>query len=108
MLRFKRLSSLCLLAVLALAMPALAKPYRTTLDVTQKTKIGNLALVPGEYRLIANDTSATVMKGRKVLGEVKCHWIESAHKTPTDEIIYKGDRLIEVRPGGKTRVLEFQ
>jgi len=108
MLRSKLVFGLCLLTALALAMPALAKPFTRMIDITQKAKVGKLVLTPGEYKLVVNGTEAKVMKNGKLLGEVNCRWIESAHKAETDEIIYNGDHLSEVRLGGKTRVLEFQ
>jgi hypothetical protein len=108
MYRFKWVWSLCLLAGLVLAMPALAKPFTRMIDITQKAKVGNLVLTPGSYKLVVNGTEAKVMKDNKLLGEVNCHWIESAHKADYDEVIYDGDRLSEVRMAGKTRTLEFQ
>ena len=108
MTRSMMLRSLCVLVVLALALPALAKPFSTMITVTQKSTIGSLTLEPGDYKLVADDSKAKIMKGKKVLGEVSCQWTEGTQKAYVDTLIYTGDKISELRLGGKTRILKFQ
>ena len=108
MSRFKWVVSLCLLAGLTLALPAVAKPFTKMIDITQKAEVGKIMLKPGEYKLVVNGTEAKVMQHGKLLGEANCHWTESARKADYDEIIYTGDHLSELRLAGKTRTLEFR
>jgi len=100
--------SLCVLVVLALALPAMAKPFSTMITVTQKSTIGSLTLEPGDYKLIADDAKAKIMKGKKLVGEVSCQWAEGSQKAYVDTLIYNGGKISELRLGGKTRILKFQ
>jgi hypothetical protein len=102
------LRSVCLLVVLVLAVPALAKPFSTFITVTSTAKIGSLTLEPGEYKIVANESSAKIFKGKKELGEVSCSWTEGTQKAYVDTLIYTDGKITELRLGGKTRILKFQ
>src|SRR5437899_10398100 len=45
-----------LLAVVALAVPALAKPVSKTINISQPAKLGSSQLTAGEYRLLIDGT----------------------------------------------------
>ncbi len=56
--------SMALLAAIALAVPAFAKPVSQNFQLSQKTLIGKSALNAGEYRFLIDGNNVTVTKGK--------------------------------------------
>jgi len=69
-----------LLAVLALALPVLAKPVSKTINIAQPAKFGSAQVSAGEYRLLIDGDKVTVQHEGKTVAEVSARWeIGRAH-----------------------------
>jgi hypothetical protein len=94
------------LAIVALTLPALAKPVSKPLKITQPAKVGSTQLTAGEYRLLVDGDKATIQKGKQVVATVTCRWENRGQKSEYDALVIgsNGD-LQEVRFAGDARVL---
>ena len=102
------LRSLALLAAIALAVPAFAKPYTKTISIAHNAKLGKADLVAGEYRLQIDGNKATVQKGRQVVAESEGRWEDRSAKSVYDSLLIGEDGQVkEVRFAGQTRVFVF-
>jgi hypothetical protein len=100
--------SLALLAAIALAVPAFAKPFAKTISITHSAKIGKADLQAGEYRLQIDGTKATVQKGRQVVAESEGRWEERSAKSAYDSLLIgENGQVKEARFAGQTRVFVF-
>ena len=97
-----------LLAVIALAVPAFAKPLSKTINFTQSAKVGKAELQAGEYRLLIDGNKATVQKGKDVVAESEGRWEEREIRSNYDSVLI-GDngQVREVRFSGQKRVFVF-
>jgi hypothetical protein len=102
------LRSVALLAVIALAVPAFAKPLTKTINIPQAAKLGKADLQAGEYRLLIDGTKATVQKGKQVVAESEGRWEDRDAKSNYDAVLL-GDngQVKEVRFSGQKRVFVF-
>jgi len=100
--------SLALLAAIALAVPAFAKPFSKTINVVHTAKLGKAELQAGEYRLLIDGTKATVQKGREVVAESEGRWEDRSAKSNYDSLLVgENGQVKEVRFAGQTRVFVF-
>ncbi len=100
--------SIALLAAMALAMPAFAKPFATTISLTQTAKLGKAQLQAGEYRLEIEGNTATLQKGRQVVAESEGRWENRSAKSNYDSLLLdENGRVKEVRFAGKARAFVF-
>jgi hypothetical protein len=100
--------SIALLAAIALAIPAFAKPFAKTINVTQTAKLGKSELKAGEYRLEIEGNKATVQKGKQVVAESEGRWEDRSSKASYDSLLIgEGGQVKEVRFAGQTRVFVF-
>jgi hypothetical protein len=100
--------SIALLAAVALAVPAFAKPFAKTINVLQNAKIGKAELRAGEYRLQIDGTKATVQKGREVVAESEGRWEDRSTKSPYNSLLLsENGQVKEVRFAGQSRVFVF-
>jgi hypothetical protein len=102
------LRSAALLAVVALAVPLLAKPVSKTINFPQAAKLGKADLQAGEYRLLIDGNKATVEKGKRVVAESEGRWEDRDSKSNYDAVLL-GDngQVKEVRFSGQKRVFVF-
>jgi len=63
--------SIALLAAIALTVPAFAKPFAKTINISQNAKLGKSELKAGEYRLRIEGTKATVQKGKEIVARIR-------------------------------------
>jgi hypothetical protein len=100
--------SVALLAAIALAIPAFAKPLNKTINIPQAAKLGKADLQAGEYRLRIDGNKATVQKGNHVVAESEGRW-EDRDTTSYYDAILIGDngQVKEVRFSGQKRVFVF-
>lgn len=97
-----------LLAVLALAIPALAKPFTKTISITQSAKVGKATLQAGQYRLTIDGNKATVEKGKETVAQSEGRWEDRSTKSSYDSVLIGADGQVrEVRFSGKNRVFVF-
>lgn len=100
--------SIAMLAAMALALPAFAKPFATTINLTQTAKVGKAQLQAGEYRLQIDGNKATVQRGRQVVAESEGRWEDRSAKASYDSLLLDANgRVKEVRFAGKARVFVF-
>jgi hypothetical protein len=102
------LRSIALLAAIALTVPAFAKPFAKTINVSQNAMLGKSELKAGEYRLQIEGTKATVQKGKQVVAESEGRWEDRSAKASYDSLLISGNGQVkEVRFAGQTRVFVF-
>ena len=102
------LRSIALLAAIGLTVPAFAKPFAKTINVSQTAKLGKSELKAGEYRLQIEGTKATVQKGKQVVAESEGRWEDRSAKAAYDSLlISENGQVKEVRFAGQTRVFVF-
>jgi hypothetical protein len=100
--------SIALLAAIALAVPAFAKPFSKTINIAQAAKVGKSELKAGEYRLQIEGTKATVQKGKEVVAESEGRWEDRSTKSNYDSVLLsETGQVKEVRFAGQTRVFVF-
>src|SRR6266403_4834206 len=100
--------SLALLAAIALAMPAFAKPFTKTINISQTAKLGKSELKAGEYRLEIEGNKAIVQKGKQVVAESGGRWEDRSTKSTYDSLLLgENGQVREVRFAGQTRVFVF-
>jgi hypothetical protein len=100
--------SIALLAAIALTVPAFAKPFAKTINISQNTKLGKSELKAGEYRLQIEGSKATVQKGKQVVAESEGRWEDRSTKAPYDSLLVgENGQVKEVRFAGQARVFVF-
>ena len=100
--------TIALLAAVALAIPAFAKPFAKTINVAQNARLGKSELKAGEYRLQIEGTKATVQKGKQVVAESEGRWEDRSTKSSDDSLLIgENGQVKEVRFAGQTRVFVF-
>ena len=95
-----------LFVIVALALPALAKPVSKSLNLPTQTRFGGTQLDAGRYQLLIDDTSVTVKKGREVIAQVRGEW-EQRDKKNDLTIVLQGPNgeVQEIRFAGERRAL---
>jgi hypothetical protein len=97
-----------LLAAIAVAVPAFAKPFSRNINLVQAAKLGKAELQAGEYRLQIDGNKATVQKGRQVIAESEGRWEDRSAKSSYDSLLIgENGQVKEVRFAGQTRVFVF-
>jgi hypothetical protein len=100
--------SIALLAAIALTVPAFAKPFAKTINISQNAKLGKSELKAGEYRLQIEGSKATVQKGKQVVAESEGRWEDRSTKAPYDSLLVgENGQVKEVRFAGQARVFVF-
>ena len=95
-----------LLAIVAVAIPVLAKPVSKSIKILQSAKVGTTQLVTGEYKLLIDGDKVTIQKGKEVVATVNCRWEQRDTKPERNAYVVgsNGD-LQEIRFAGENRVL---
>ncbi len=97
---------LALLAVVALAVPAMVKPISKYVDIPAPAKLGSTQLNAGHYRLLIDGTKVTVQRGSQVVAEVEGRWEQREQKPPYNSVLLgPSGEVKEVRFAGERRVL---
>jgi hypothetical protein len=100
--------TIALLAAVALAVPAFAKPFTKTINVIHNAKIGKAELSAGAYRLKIDGTKATVQRDRQVVAESEGRWEDRSTKATYDSLLLsENGQVKEVRFAGQARVFVF-
>jgi len=99
---------MALLAAIAVAVPAFAKPFSKTINISQTAKVGKSELRAGEYRLAIEGTKATVQKGKQVVAESEGRWEDRSSKSEYNAVLIgENGQVREVRFAGQARVFVF-
>jgi hypothetical protein len=100
--------TMALLAAVALAVPAFAKPVSKTINIAQTAKLGKSELKAGEYRLEIEGNKATVQKGKHVVAESEGRWEDRSAKSDYDAVLLgENGQVREFRFAGQARVFVF-
>jgi hypothetical protein len=95
-----------LLAVLALALPVLAKPVSKTINIAQNAKFGSSQVTAGEYRLLIDGDKVTLQQNGKTMAEVTGRWEQRNEKSRYNSVLIGSNGEVqEVRFAGDNRVL---
>jgi hypothetical protein len=95
-----------LLAVIALVLPAVAKPTTRNITFNSPAKIGSTLLEVGEYKLVVDGEQVTVRKGREVVAEARGRWEERDSKFHRNTLVVDANKQVrEIRFAGKSQVL---
>jgi hypothetical protein len=102
-------SQIAIVVGLTLALPVWAKPLKKSIELYSPARLGNKALLAGQYELIVDDKTAmaTFEKNNKVVAEIPYQLIRVA-KASTDALVFdeKGE-LTEIDFSGKSQAIEF-
>src|SRR5215813_14129703 len=99
------LRTAALLGVVAIAVPAFAKPYSKTINITQAAKLGSVMLQAGEYKLSIDGNKATVEKGKQTVASGEGRWEDRNEKSAYDAVLLDSNGAVkEVRFSGQKRV----
>ena len=99
---------MALLAAIAVAVPAFAKPFSKTINISQTAKVGKSELRAGEYRLAIEGNKATVQKGKEVVAESEGRWEDRSSKSEYNAVLIgENGQVREVRFAGQARVFVF-
>jgi uncharacterized protein YacL (UPF0231 family) len=100
--------SIALLAAMALAVPAFAKPVSKTINLNQTAKVGKAELQAGEYHLLIDGNKVTVQRGNKIVAESEGRWEDRNTKSDYDSLLIgENGQVKEVRFSGRARVFVF-
>ncbi len=97
---------IALLAVVALAIPALAKPISKYIHIAETAKLGATELRAGEYHLLIDGTKVTVQHNSKVVAEAEGRWENREEKARYTSVLLGANHEVkEIRFAGEKRVL---
>jgi len=98
--------SIAVLAVVALAVPAMAKPISKSINLGQPAKIGSTQLTVGDYRLLIDGNKVTVQRGKQVVAQAEGRWDQRSEKARYSSVLLGPDGQVrEIRFAGDDRVL---
>lgn len=100
----KKLLVLFTTVALGVTFAAAAAKYHVTL--TQPSVVNGTELKAGDYKVEVNGDKATFKLGNTAV-ETPVKVQEAPQKNSTDEIRYEGDKVQEIRIGGKHTILLF-
>jgi hypothetical protein len=72
--------AIALLAALALAMPVLARPSRTTITLTDACQLAGTKLPPGEYVMVVDGNTVTILHNNKTIVSATGEWKKADSK----------------------------
>lgn len=97
-----------LFVALAMVVPAFAKPFTKTINLSQSAKVGKASLQAGEYQLSIDGNKATVQQGKNTVAESEGRWEERDSKSNYNAVVVGQDgQLREVRFAGQKKVFVF-
>ena len=97
---------IALLAVVALAIPAMAKPVTKSISIAEPAKFGSTQVSAGEYRLLIDGTKVTVQHNAKTVAEVEGRWEDRGEKAQRNALLLgPNGEVKEIRFAGEKRVL---
>ena len=95
-----------IVAVLALAIPVVAKPITKDLNLLVPAKIGSTQLEVGKYRLSVDGDKVTIWQGKKAVLETAGQFEEREARQPHNALlISRNGQVKEIRFAGSKRVL---
>jgi hypothetical protein len=94
--------SVVLLAAVAIAVPAFAKPMTKNIPLIHDALVGKTDVKAGEYRFLIDGNHLTVMNGRKTVAEADGRWEDRDQKNQNTEILSgENGKVMEIRFEGQ-------
>lgn len=103
--------------LLALAIPAMASPkgakmsnsmLKGQFNVVGGEIINGTTLTPGEYNVVANDSTVSFFRGKKLIAEAPIQWKDATQKIDQNAIVTDSGKIQEVRFKGQSRSVVVQ
>jgi len=101
--------AVAMLAVLALAIPALAQPDRASVVISRTCQVGSSSLPAGNYRVVFDGNKVSFLRSGKVVAEANGEWKKTPQKTLDTSVIYEASgRIIEIHVEGRDSYFALQ
>jgi len=98
--------AVALLVALALAMPVLARPSRTNLTLTDACQLAGTKLPPGEYVMVVDGNTVTVLHNNKVVVKATGEWKKADSKFHDSGFACNAEgHVVQVRVEGRDSYL---
>jgi hypothetical protein len=95
-----------LIAVLALAIPLVAKPVTKEFDLLVPARVGHTQLRTGKYRVVVDGPKVTIRQGKNVVVELEGRFEERQQRQSRNSVLVGSDGAVkEIRFAGDRRVL---
>jgi hypothetical protein len=103
--------------MLAAAIPAMASPkgakmsnsiLKGQFNLAGGEIINGTALTPGEYKVVANDSTVSFFRGDKLIVQAPIQWKDATQKIDQNAIVTEAGKVQEVRFKGKNRSVVVQ
>ncbi|MGB7023644.1 MAG: hypothetical protein WBD73_07580 [Candidatus Acidiferrales bacterium] len=103
--------------LLAAAIPAMASPKGARISnsiakgqfaVAGGEVINGTTLTPGEYKVVANDSTVSFFRGDKLIAQAPIQWKDAAQKMDQNAIVTDAGKVQEVRFKGQNRSVVVQ
>lgn len=103
--------------LLAVAIPAMASPKGAKMSNTLAKGefsvaggeiINGTALAPGEYKVVANDSTVSFFRGNKLIAQAPIQWKDGTQKVEQNAIVTVSGKIQEVRFKGQSRSVVVQ
>lgn len=103
--------------LLAVTIPAMASPKGAKMsnsvakgqfNVVGGEIISGTTLTPGEYNVVANDSTLSFFRGKKLIAEAPIQWKDATQKSDQNAIVTDSGKIQEVRFKGQSRSVVVQ
>ena len=103
--------------MLAVAIPAVASPKGAKMSNTLAKGqfavaggeiINGTALTPGEYKVVANDSTVSFFRDNKLIAQAPIQWKDGTQRIEQNAIVTDGGKIQEVRFKGQNRSVVVQ
>ena len=103
--------------LLAVAIPAMASPKGAKMSnsiakgqfaVAGVEILNGTALKPGEYKVVASDSTVSFFRGNKLIAQAPIQWKETSQKIDQNAIVTTEGKVQEVRFKGQSRSVVVQ
>lgn len=103
--------------MLAVAIPAMASPKGAKMSnalakgqfsLAGGEIINGTALTPGEYKVVANDSTVSFFRGDKLIAQAPIQWKDGVQKVEQNAIVTESGKIQEVRFKGQSRSVVVQ
>jgi hypothetical protein len=98
---------LVVLAILALTMPAWAKTFKESIDLSDSKTIGSTQLKAGSYQFTADDSKMelNILQKGKVIATVQGQWVKTSDKTEGFDMTQ--DKITQIRFHGSDQAFQL-
>ena|SRR5579862_4144532 len=102
------ISTLALLAVTAMAMPAISAPISKTVTFAEQVTINGTQVMPGDYKVVVDGNKVTVEKRHNVIVQTDARVEQRNEKYQTTSVIHDAKGAVqEIDLGGGNQAIVF-